>query len=86
MTPTDGDLIQLQSQAEFMAMGFGTREWKLMAEAIRELRELRKKADELAEWQRWTQGHVWIRNEEYAELCRLKEVHGPRPLEAAIDG
>jgi hypothetical protein len=39
--PTDGDLIQLQSQAEFMAMGFGTREWKLLAAAIKELRGLR---------------------------------------------
>lgn len=41
MKPTDGDLIQLQSQAEFMAMGFGTREWKLMAEAVKELRQRR---------------------------------------------
>lgn len=40
--PTDGELIQLQSQAEFMAMGFGTREWKLMAEAIKEVRANRR--------------------------------------------
>lgn len=39
--PTDGDLIQLQSQAEFMAIGFGTREWKLMAATVKELRDLR---------------------------------------------
>lgn len=41
MKPTEGDLITLESQAEFMAMSFGTREWKLMAAAVKELRELR---------------------------------------------
>lgn len=41
MTPTDGELIQLQSQAEFMAVGFGTKEWRLMAEAVKELRKRR---------------------------------------------
>jgi hypothetical protein len=35
---------------------------------------------ELAEWERWTQGHVWIRTEEYAELCALKLQHGRAPM------
>jgi hypothetical protein len=39
--PTDGELIQIQSQAEFMAISFGTREWKLMAATAKELRDLR---------------------------------------------
>lgn len=49
MKPTDGDLIQLQSQAEFMAMGFGTREWKLLAEALKELRDRRARDTETQE-------------------------------------
>jgi hypothetical protein len=43
--PTEGDLVNLESQAEFMAMSFGTREWKLMAAAVKELRELRNLPD-----------------------------------------
>lgn len=49
MKPTDGDLIQLQSQAEFMAMGFGTREWKLLVEALKELRDRRARDTETQE-------------------------------------
>ena len=43
MKPTEGDLINLQSQAEFMSMSFDTKEWKLMAAAIKELRERRER-------------------------------------------
>jgi hypothetical protein len=27
---------------------------------------------QLAQWERWTQGHVWIKNEEYQQLCALR--------------
>lgn len=53
-----------------------------ICQLIAERDQLRAK---LAEWERWTKGHVWIRSEEYAELCALKRAHGPAPLPETVN-
>lgn len=42
-------------------------------------KSLERAKAELISWQAWTQGHVWIRNEEYRDLSALKLEHGRKP-------
>lgn len=39
---TDLDLKKLRSQTEFMAMGYTKTEWRLLADALKELQERRE--------------------------------------------
>lgn len=40
---TDHDLTKLRSQTESMAMGYTKTQWRLLAEALKELQERRSK-------------------------------------------